>query len=484
VIDATNDTVPQWDPRMPDVCVSGQWSSSQSLAGAADGWVAVVDERVGAGAVCAAALPSSAEGIALLGALSSRMPAFVALSGDPAAWPDAPLLRSGLPLVLPPSLAILRDEAARRGFAPVVLPPPSPAPRGGTRPWLTTDGVVVLSSGSTGAPKVVFRPMARIVAGIVARNQALGLAQGDGLVGGVPLSSGQGVVQVVTAMILGGAIGILRPRDHRDALALLEQPAFTLWRATPHYADVLGRCALASVPRMPPLCVLSSPVSARVFAAFRDRYGVPLRQTYSSTETGVVTVDGGPAPTVVHGSVGFAVDGVRVCIGDSPWRQVPAGTTARVWVKSPWLMAGYGAPPDVAPRDDVDGWWGTQDRGALDGDGRLTLDGRIDDAVRTRDGRLVNLADVANALAALPGVRHVVALPIDGDSGAAVGAVLECEDGVTFELLRPAISGGLPSWTRPRHTVIIPELPRLASGKPDRLACLALLAKAANHGAA
>lgn len=482
--DVTSHTVPPAAPRIPDVCVSGHWVPREALASAAASWAAVVDECVGASAVCAAALPSSAEGIALLAALSSRTPAFAALAGDPAAWPDAQWLRGGLPIVMPPSLAMLRGEAERRGYRPVVLPEPLPSSSDTARPCLATQGVVVLSSGSTGAPKVVFRTTASMVAGVEARNRALGLKPGEGLAGVVPLSSAQGVLQVVTAMVLGGALGILRPRDHRDALALLQHPAFTLWRATPHYADVLGRCALASVPRMPPLCVLSSPVSARVFEAFRDRFGVPLRQTYSSTETGAVTVDGGPASTVVHGSVGFAVEGVQVCIGDSPERQVPPGTTARVWVKSPWLMAGYGAPPDVAPLTDMDGWWGTQDRGRLDGDGRLTLDGRLDDAVRTRDGRTVNLAQVASALAALPGVRHAVALPLEGDSGAAIGAVLECAEDVTFEMLRPSISRGMPSWAWPRHTVIVPELPRLASGKPDRLGCLALLAQAANHGAA
>ncbi len=482
----TNEPARSAGPGLPDVCVSGRWWGGGEVEACAGSWRAQLDARTEAGRICAAALPSSADGVALFAALAAGDAPFAALSGDPSTWPQAASLGHSVVLVLPPALAAHQSTARRQGFEPLVLTAADVSRHRPPRSWWSAPGVIVLSSGSTGAPKVAYRPTAHLLAGLRARNLSLGLRPGDGVVGGVPFSSGQGVVQLLTAMALGGPLGIVQPRDHRDTLAMLARPEFALWRATPHYADVIGRCVLPGPARVPPLCVLSSPVSRAVFDTFAQRFGTPLRQTYSSTETGVVSVDGSPASSVVWGTVGHPVAGVEVRIGASPDEAAPVGHPGRVWVRSPWLMAGYGVPPSMHPIATVDGWWGTADRAKLDADGRLTLAGRIDDCVRTRDGRLVDLAQVGEALASIPGVRHAVALAIDEAPGVSLAAVLECSEAVTFESLRPAIAAQLPRWAWPRHTVMVRELPRLATGKPDRLACLALAARAAatGHGAA
>jgi o-succinylbenzoate---CoA ligase len=463
--------------RVPAVRAAGQWWSSDAVGERAHGWLSSLGDVVVGERPCAGAVPADVDGVALFVALSARPGPAIVLSHDPAGWPSRSSLFEGLPLALPPRLHSLADEATRRGFIPVRLGTEARAQRSVPFVPLCTDGFVVFTSGSTGAPKPVYRLAKRIAAGAAARNTALGLTHGDGIVGGVPPSSGQGVVQIVTAMGLGGPLGMLAPRDHRDALATLADPRFTCWRATPHYADVLGRCALAGAPRVPPVCVMSSPVARDVFDRFVLRFGVPLRQTYSSSETGVVTVDGGPPDTVVFGTVGHPVTGVEVRVGESLQEPARTGVPAPLWVRSPWLMSGYGVPPHVEGATLDEGWWRTPDRGSVDGTGRLTLAGRTDDRVRSRDGRLVDLAYVSERLAAVAGIVAAVALPVQSPSGTLVGAVIEVADGAGLDVLRPRIAAALPGWALPRHTVIVPELPRLATGKPDRLACLALLSR-------
>ncbi|MGC4081178.1 MAG: hypothetical protein QM736_03445 [Vicinamibacterales bacterium] len=100
----------------------------------------------------------------------------------------------------------------------------------------------------------------------------------------------------------------------------------------------------------------------------------------------------------------------------------------------------------------------------------------MDSCVRTREGRLVNLDAVAAALRELPGVRDVVVLPIAGGAGPTFGALLECHAVVDPEELRRAIGASLPPWALPRIFHAVPALPRLPNRKPDRLACLRLLA--------
>jgi acyl-CoA synthetase (AMP-forming)/AMP-acid ligase II len=465
------------DASMPRVLHRGRWWSADELDAMARCWHAAVREALrDGGPLVAGVLPATHEGVALFVALSSLPPTLVVLAPDVRVWRSEPPVPRGTPVLLLPSLASLAPSARDLGLVPILLPDPSGHPMGGAPVTpLQGPGVVVFTSGSTGLPKPVYRPMAIMITWAMARVGVLGLVRGAGLLMGVSLATGQGIHNMMTAIVLGGALGLLDPLDHRAALSALALPAFQCWRATPHFADVLGRCALSGPAHAPQFCLLSSPVSRPVHEAFRDRFGVPLRQTYSSTETAVVTLDDAPPGAVRPDTVGRPVPGVEIRIGDHPLTPRPSGETARIWVRSPTLMTGYGFPPLVPPAATVDGWWPTQDVGALQGDGHLVLRGRLDDRIRTREGRVVDLAMVAARLRELPGVTAAVVVPLAGPAGPSFGAVVECEPGVAVETLRARLSESLPPWSWPRAVEAVRSLPRLPSGRPDRHACLALL---------
>lgn len=141
-------------------------------------------------------------------------------------------------------------------------------------------------------------------------------------------------------------------------------------------------------------------------------------------------------------------------------------------------MAGYGFPPHVERPGDVDGWWPTQDLGRLRADGYLVLAGRLDDAIRTRENRVVNLTHVAANLRGITGVVDAVVVAIDTPSGRSFGAVVECHEGLTVAQLRRKLADMLPPWSWPRALELVPALPRLPNGKPDRQACARRLAAA------
>jgi acyl-CoA synthetase (AMP-forming)/AMP-acid ligase II len=467
-----DETAPQ--PQFPDIHAGGRWFPADRGAALAASWLARINDRLaGEDASCAAAVPFSADGVALFAALSARRGAAVMVGSDPASWPDnAPMYR-GLPLALAPESAGHAAEAERRGFVPLVLENRADSSTPGV-PFLRTTGFVVQTSGSTGAPKVIFRPTSHVVAGAMARADALGLARGDGLIGGVPFSSGQGVVQVVTAISLGGPLGLLGAVDHRQALSALAQPRFRCWRATPHFADVLGRCSLRGDPIVPEICLVSSAVGESVHRTFAARFGIPLRGAYSSTETGAIAVDAAPAPEVCWRSVGRPLPGVEVRIGDSPSAPWAASRPGRVWVRSPWLFGGHGVPPQLERPRLTDGFLPTRDVAQFDVEGRLSLRGRLDDCIRTREGRLVDLGAVAAALQSLDDVSEAIVVPVTGEAGPSFGAVLHCRSTVALDDLRRAAAAILPASLLPRRIVVLPDLPRLASGKPDRMACIAL----------
>ncbi len=464
---------------VPAVLAQGRWRSGDELNAIASGWLGAVGAVGAGGGAVAVALPTTPEGVALLVGLSSLPSPLVLLPPDVRAWRTEPAIPPGSPLVLLSTLAHLAPDAEKLGLVPLVLPEAST--RGGPpiEPFRGA-GVVLFTSGSSGLPKPVFHRMDSEVAWVGNRIRSMGLAPGAGLVVGAPLAYAQGFTHLLTAILLGGPLGLLDPRDYRLALRTLAEPVFRCWRCTPHLVEAVARCALTGPPVVPPVCIVSTPVAKGTFDAFVDRFGVPLRQTYSTTETGTITLDDSPVGHVQPDTVGRPLRQVDVRIGDSPFEPAAPGDLGRVWVRSPGLMQGYGFPPDLEPRADVDGWWPTQDLGRLRSDGYLVLGGRRDDAIRTRDNRTVNLAYVAERLREIDRVADAAVVAVDTPSGQSFGAVVEHEPGLTLGDIQGWLADTLPPWSRPRVLALVLALPRLPNGKPDRQACVRLLAEAAS----
>ncbi len=462
---------------MPDVLAQGRRWSGDEMDAIARSWRAVVREHLaGDERPIAVALPSTPEGVALLAALTSLPPVVILLHPDVRAWRSEPAIPGGTPLILPPALKHLASDGEKIGLVPVVLPDPSTRTSGPPVDAFSGGGIVQFTSGSTGPPKPVFFPMPAYLIGARNRVRAMDLEPGAGIAMSASPVYGQGLRYLTTAVLVGGPLALLDPHDHRQALVTLAEPMIRCWRATRHLLEALSSCVLTGPAVMPRLCVVGTPLPASVHDAFTGRFGVPLRQGYSSTETGPICLDASPPERVQRDTVGTPLDGVEVRVGDDPTERIEADRVGRIWVRGPGQMAGYGFPPHVERPGDVDGWWPTQDLGRLRADGYLVLAGRMDDAVRTRDNRTVNLAHVAACLGQLAGVRDAVVVPLDGARGRSFGAVVECDAGVTAATLRTSLASMLPPWSWPRTIEPVPVLPRLPNGKPDRQACASLLA--------
>ncbi len=466
--------------RMPDILAHGRWRSGDELDAIVRGWLAVVRDTLDdSGRPVAVALPTTPEGVALLVALSSLPSPVILLPTDVRAWHTEPVIPLDTPLVLLPTLAHLVPDACKLGLIPVVLPVASTLGAGPPIDPFSGAGIVLFTSGSSGRPKPMFYPMATELAWVRNRTRSMGLGPGAGIVMEASPAYGQGLSYLLAAILLGGPLGLLDPRDHRLALATLAEPVFQCWRASGHFVDALTSCVLTGPALVPPICFMSIPISQAVFDAFLERFGVPLRQAYSVTETGTVTLDDSPADRVQRDTVGRPLHRVEIHIGDHPAQPAAApGEIGPIWVRGPWQMAGYGFPPHLERPGDVDGWWPTQDLGRLRADGYLVLAGRLDDAIRTRENRVVNLTHVAASLRGIVGVTDAVVIAIDTPSGRSFGAVVECDEGLTVAQLRTKLADMLPPWSWPRALELVPALPRLPNGKPDRQACVRRLTAA------
>jgi o-succinylbenzoate---CoA ligase len=174
-----------------------------------------------------------------------------------------------------------------------------------------------------------------------------------------------------------------------------------------------------------------------------ERRGIRVVQTYGMSETcGGCVYDGVP------------LEGVEVRIVDD-----------EVLVRGPVLFAGYEGEPERTAAAFRDGWLVTNDLGHWGEDGRLRIDGRADDVIIS-GGVKVPAQAVARMIheqVASPGVE-VVGVP-DPEWGERVVAVVAAMDPVSLEHVRDLVE---PREWAPRQLVVVPEIPLLANGKPDR----------------
>jgi acyl-CoA synthetase (AMP-forming)/AMP-acid ligase II len=168
-----------------------------------------------------------------------------------------------------------------------------------------------------------------------------------------------------------------------------------------------------------------------------------------------------------RGSVGQPIPGVSLKVATETGVEAPPGTVAEIWVRGENLMSGYWGEPGETSRVLVDGWLRTGDLGYLDEDGFLFIKGRVTEIIKS-GGFRISPGEVEDVLIRHPAVSEVAVLGFaDSQSGEMVSAVLALKEGQAVsevELIRHCKSI-LPAYKIPQRIVLLPELPKSASGK-------------------
>ena len=164
---------------------------------------------------------------------------------------------------------------------------------------------------------------------------------------------------------------------------------------------------------------------------------------------------------------------------------VDIGPGDRIRIAGPVLFSGYRLRPDLTAAARDGRWFVTSDLGSLGPSGELLVRGRADDVIIT-GGEKVVAAEVETALATCAGVREaaVVGRP-DAEWGELVTAVVVPADPSAPPRLadiRAHVRDRLPGWAAPAALLLVPEMPLLPSGKPDRETLRARAAEAAPQG--
>ncbi|MGI8773393.1 MAG: AMP-binding protein [Actinomycetota bacterium] len=380
--------------------------------------------------------------------MSATDRALVAVQLDPrraAAVVDEVWECGGAVMPLDPSLPSSAAESLARRYGAAVLIHPGGALDLDPVPEDLELGAVVFTSGTTGAPKAVELTKTALQRAAVLSNAALGAEAGDRWLCCLPVHHIAGLGILARARALG-APPLVLDRFEVDAVATADARFVSLVPTT------LGRLLDAGVALdgFGAILLGGAAIPAGLIERAEGR-GARVVRSYGMTETcGGVVYDGLPLP------------GVRLRVGDV---EFPDNASSEhhgaIAISSPTLMRGYrGAEPRASE------WFETSDLGTMRG-GRLEVVGRADDIIIT-GGEKVAPARVEDVLMSLPGVKDALVVGVeDREWGQRVVAFVVAP-GADPGDLRDAVRSRLLAHEAPKDLVLVQDIPRTSSGKPQQ----------------
>lgn len=363
-----------------------------------------------------------------------------------------------------PGAAPLGEEGSRPD---VEAPAPSPA----------RVALVLHTSGSTAAPKIVPLTERNLIASAENVARSLALTGEDLCLSTMPLFHIGALVDLLLAPLsVGGRVVVAPAMTASDFFTHMRRFSPTWYQGVPTMLHALLRSVRAEGGERPGgtlrfIRSVSSPLGADMLAEVERTFGVPVIEIYGMTETaGVITSNPLPPGERRPGSVGLPA-GPEVTVVDGAGNPVPAGVRGEVVVRGESVTAGYEG--DDRRETFLGPWLRTGDEGLRDADGYLYLTGRIKEIIN-RGGEKIAPREIDTVVEAHPSVLEAAAFAqahesLGEDVAVAVVASVPSSEWPRLEAeIVSLCRDRLADFKVPRRVVFLDELPRAPGGKLRR----------------
>jgi acyl-CoA synthetase (AMP-forming)/AMP-acid ligase II len=392
-------------------------------------------------------------------------------------------------IILAPADAPARAVAAQRKIPVIDLTPRADGPAGDftlsvpfddagpAQPKPDDAALVLHTSGTTSRPKIV--PLTHRNLAASARNIArtLALTPQDRCLVIMPLFHIHGLVGALLSSLAAGA-SVHCPAGF-NALKFfeqLDQVAATWYTAVPtmhqmilsraeRNAEILARRKLRFIRSS------SASLPPQVMLALEQAFGCPVIESYGMTEASHQMASN-PLPPAPRkpGSVGIAA-GPEVGIMDTEGKLLARGEIGEIVIRGENVTKGYAANPKANAEAFTNGWFRTGDQGIIDAEGYLSLTGRLKEIIN-RGGEKIAPREVDDVIMDHPAVAQVVTFAMPHEKlGEEVAAAVVLREGqqVSEGELRSFVATRLADFKVPRKILFLPEIPKGATGKLQRI---------------
>ncbi len=421
-----------------------------------------------------------------LRAEGARSLAFLDVNGPAAAVAMYAAAQAGVPYV-PLNYRLSRDElesllarldapmlvAAQSTLAALRLPPGAVATESGALLQPAADDAVsdsgagedpdavavqLFTSGTTGAPKAAVLRHGHLSAYVLSTVEFGSASEHEAALVSVPPYHVAGIAAILTSIYAGRRIVMLPEFDAAAWLELVAAERVTQAFVVPTMLTrIVERLEAAGAPPPATLRAVAyggGPMPASIIErAMRRLPEVAFTNAYGLTETSsticllgpedhrAAAASADPEVRARLSSVGRPLPAVELQVRDEQGRVLAAGEPGLVFVRGAQVAGEY---REAGRTLDADGWFATRDRGWIDDEGYVFLDGRADDVI-VRGGENISPGEIEAVLRAHPAVADAAVLAIESEEwGEAVGAVVVLDDSGA------ASAAELKTWVRER----------------------------------
>ena len=329
--------------------------------------------------------------------------------------------------------------------------------------------VVILTSGTTGAPKGAARTNPQSLDPAVSLLSKIPLKARQVSHVAAPLFHSWGLAHLSLGLILGTTYVLRRKFDPEACLAavasyrcdsLIVLPVM-MRRIIDLPEETRSRYDASSLKVV---AASGSALPGDLAIEWMNTFGDTLYNLYGSTEVSWASIATPADMRAAPGTAGKPPRGTVVRLFDENGVEVPPGQTGRIFVGNELLFEGYtgGGSKDV-----IGSLMATGDVGRFDEGGRLFVEGR-DDEMIVSGGENVFPREVEDLLARHDAVSEVAAIGVDDpDFGQRLRAfvVPEKDKQVSEDELKDYVKANLARYKVPREIVFLDELPRNVTGK-------------------
>lgn len=332
------------------------------------------------------------------------------------------------------------------------------------------------TSGTTSRPKVV--PLSHSNICVSAQNvvRSIELRESDLLLNVLPFYHAHGLISGLFSSLMACS-GIICPSgfDASKAMSWIEEFRPTWITGVPAIYQAILREASKqeNLPASNSLRLLrsaSASMTRNTFEALETQFGVPVIEAYGMTEA-ASQIASNPLPPKARkiGSVGLAA-GPEVAVMDADGKMLPTGQVGEIVMRGPNVTCGYLANSEANHQAFFDDWLRTGDLGFLDSDGYLFISGRSKEIIN-RGGQNIAPREIEEVLIDHPLITEVAAFSVEHqklgeDIGIAI--VLANNAELTVQGIRRFAATRLSSHKLPRKIYVVPEIPKLTTGKIQR----------------
>jgi len=339
---------------------------------------------------------------------------------------------------------------------------------------------MLYSSGTTGQPKGIFRPLPDchpeeplpLMAGI---KILFGFSDGMTYLSPAPLYHSAPQASVSVALRLGATSVVMERFDAKQFLELVERYRITHSQMVPTMFSRLLKLPddvrkAYDVSSLESIVHAAAPCPVQVKQQMIEWWGPIILEYYAATEGNGFTFCNSEEWLAHPGTVGKAL-GAQILILDEDGNECPTGTSGTIWFKGATNFEYYNDPEKTAASRDSTGDTSTVgDVGYLDEDGYLYLTDRKTYMIIS-GGVNIYPQETENLLITHPKVMDaaVIGVPND-DLGEEVKAIIQPMPGIDAgsDLERELIAfcrDNIAHYKCPRSVDFEDELPRLPTGK-------------------